>query len=252
MNQLSNVRYILAVAPLVIIAGLYAALHGQSLRLLSAPPNGYLPVIMIVAAAVSIFSAMTFFANVGPDFLPRLARRLGTILILALTLYACAEASRGYYALTAFRGPLTTSSEQWEVANFGTKGSEIWASRAGLKRQISFPATAEALAAVTGLGSCIAVKVERSEGGVERVASNQPEITPDKLQPCPGSPHGNATRFQSNRSESAAEQAATAAIMERNERLRNIDASMEADDEERDDGVSFEPGQPMIDTSRDD
>jgi hypothetical protein len=163
---------------------------------------------------------------------------------LALTLFACGVSGRGLYAVMAFRGPITTISEQWTVNGFGQKKAALSASRTGRPRAIAFPASMEAVAAVTGFGSCITVRIDRSQSGAERLTADQGVIGVQDLTPCPAATLASGSTIQSSRSESPAERSTAAAIRASNERLR-----IEAEDEAPEQAVSFEPGQPMIDTS---
>jgi hypothetical protein len=233
MNQTGNLRYILAVASLIIIAGLYFSLHPLSQRLLSPPPGAYVPVLIVVGGGIAIFAAITLLAHLPS----RLVRRLGTILILALTLYASGESGRGFYALTAFRGAVTSTNELWQVNNFGQQDGAISVSRPGQNRAFSLDASPEAVAAASGFGHCAPVKIERSQLGIERIANDQSPLTTADVTDCAPTATSDAKSRQMHGSV--------------NRQIKAIDPEDAEETEKPDDVVSFEPGQPMIDTSQD-
>jgi hypothetical protein len=232
MNQAGSLRYFLAVALLIIIAGLYFSLHPLSQRLLSPPPGAYVPVLIVLGGGIAIFASMTLFAHIPS----RLVRRLATTFILAVTLYACGESGRGLYAITAFRGAVTSTNELWHVNNFGQQDNAIGVSRPGLNRTFSLAASPEAVAAASGFGHCVNVRVERSQSGVERLASRQGPLTAADLTDC--SPT-TASVLKVPQLEESADQQVKAMDADRAKRTENPGGE-----------VSFEPGQPMIDTSQ--
>jgi hypothetical protein len=232
MNQTGSLRYILAVASLIIVAVLYVLLHPLSQRLLSPPPGAYVPVLIVVGGGIATFAAITLLAHLPS----RLVRRLGTILVLALTLYACGESGRGAYALTAFRGAITSTNERWPVNNFGQQDGAISVSRPGQNRAFMLRASPEAVAAAIGFGHCALVKIERSQLGVERIANDQAPLTSADVTDCGPTASSDA---KSRPMQGLAD-----------EQIKAIDPE-DAEDREKPDGVvSFEPGQPMIDTSQ--
>jgi hypothetical protein len=255
MIPLRTPRHAIAIALLVILAAAYFVLEPSGQRLLTPPPSVYVPVIIVASLCSSLFCAWTLLGDLGSSFLERLAQRLGTILILAITIFTSAQASRGYYAQTAFSGPLVKTSEQWEIRPFSKGANTLSVSSALGARLIHLPASPEAIATVNGFGTCVTVQIESAADGARRIASTQAVITPAELSPCPASVMAAppAAGFTSNQSESAEQQAANAAILEHNARLRSQDAFAgaegAAEEEEREDGVSFEPGQPMIDVT---
>jgi hypothetical protein len=244
MDEPNAARYGLAITPLILVAGCFLALSGPSERLLSPAPTQMVPVAMLVALGIALFASFTLLRDVESRFL----RRMVTLLLFALTLFACGVSGRGLYAVMAFRGPVTTFTEQWAVDGFIKKDGALSISRAGLSRAMTLPASPEAVAAVTGVGSCIAIKIERTPSGVERMASDQPTIGLADLKRCAPSSFSDGAAIPFSRSESPADRASADAIRATNQRLLSASDDNEAEDKEHD-RVSFEPGEPMIDTT---
>jgi hypothetical protein len=177
MKHAGPVQYSISVASLVIVTGLYFALHPLSERLLSPLPNTYLPVIFITALVIAIFNSITLLSAIPL----KLVRRLGNIFLLAVTLYALGESERGFYAKSAFEGTLTTHNEEWFALH--GDGKTITLISPQRTRSVSLVATPEA-AAVFGLGKCVTLMIETAKSGAERIATVDDAIAPADVKDC--------------------------------------------------------------------
>jgi carbon starvation protein CstA len=178
MSQSAIIRFALPIAILVILASLYAGLHGPSQSLLTPPPGGFVAVTMLVVVGLALFAGIMLARDVPS----RLGRRLVLLAAMGISIYLGGESARGLYAINAFDGELQTVTERWMTLR--GQGETITA--ASLERRnksIQLASSAEAAAAAS-LGQCVNVQIEKSAGGAERIAAEQAKISTSDLSPC--------------------------------------------------------------------
>ena len=173
-----NARLLLVGLLLAILFAGYSGLHEESQRLLTPIPSDAIGIPIVL----SLLLALGMGALAASAITNRLLRRLLLLGTMAATLYLCGESYRGLHARTAFTGPVTTSTERWMVLG-GGQGSTITAQSLARRKSFAFPATAEAVTAV-GFGRCVDVRIERSAGGVERIAPDDKPLSPADLVRC--------------------------------------------------------------------
>lgn len=237
MKQAGPLQYSISFASLIIIAAIYFAMRPFSAHLLSPPPSFYIPFAMIIAVVIAISNSITLLSNI--PF--KLIRRLGTIFLLAITLYAVGESGRGFYAKSAFEGSLKTHTEQWMAIS--GKGDAISLMSLQRNRRVSLDATPEAVAALSGIGACVTVAIERAESGAERIAIGQGAITRADIKQCGNaSVRGSASPAPVLASENGVDNESRASIPQFDEAL--VPEQEEAEE------PPFKWGQPAIDNSK--
>lgn len=175
-----TVRMGSAAAVLMLVLAAYLSYHPASTRLLTPMPGRSFPIIFLLGAIIGIGCAMTILGDVPS----RLVRRLGTILIMALSLYMLGEAARGYYAAGAFSMPdqITRDQSRWMVTGSGS-GTVTAVREPSAGRALDFAAD-PSVDAVVRPGICFTTEIERSAEGVERLLASPPLLSAADFSSC--------------------------------------------------------------------